>query len=217
MTHSHLGDDATIRLDGFQCSKANTADELQISRGNPVAMRAALDGVGLPEAPAVRSGVPAAGVTGRKGKPRPTGKLVSEAGFRRMWFDSSLTLAEIGRELGIKQQAVSMRAATRGLPRRPARGAKPACDPELLAKLWLAHVAIDEISASLGCDPKTVRNTRKRLGLPERGPGRRARMITMADYRAGQLRTALAQSAREEQAALRNAEMVDGDPRRWAA
>ena len=146
----------------------------------------------------------------RAGKPRPTGKRVSEAEFRRMWEDLSMSVAEIGERLGICQTAVSSRAATRGLPARPKRGGKPVLDPDALRRLWLARVGISDIAEALGCDAKTVRNTRKRLGLPARNPGRWKETVALDDYRADQLRRAMAASAREEQAALVLSEMVDG-------
>lgn len=146
------------------------------------------------------------------------GKRISEAEFRRLWDDLSITVAEIGERLGIGQTAVSSRARTRKLPPRPARnGTAPVCDPDVLTRLWLADVPILEIAAALGCDEKTVRNTRRRLGLSERGPGKRKTAVSLADFRALQLRIAMAASARETQAAMWDSEMVDGDPRRRAA
>lgn len=146
-----------------------------------------------------------------------SGKRISDAEFRRLWADLSITVAEIGERLGIGQTAVSSRARTRKLPPRPARnGVTPVCNPAVLTRLWLADVPILEIAGALGCDEKTVRNTRRRLGLPERGPGKRKTAVSLSDYRALQLRNALAARAREEQAALRNAEMVDGrQDARW--
>ena len=149
----------------------------------------------------------------RRGKPRPSGKRISEAEFRRMWADLSLSVTQIGERLGIGQTAVSSRAATRGLPARPKRGGRKVLDPEALSRLWLARVGISDIAAALGCDPKTVRNTRKRLGLPARNPGRWKETVSLDDYRAEQLRRAMERSAREERAALRNAEMIDRNRR----
>lgn len=145
------------------------------------------------------------------------GKRISEAEFRRMWDDLTLSERQIGVMLGITQTSVSSRAMTRGFPPRPARGGRPVCDPDALRRLWLAHVPIPDIAAALGCNEKTVRNTRKRLGLPERGPGQWARAVALDDYRALQLRIAMAASARETQAAMWDSEMVDGDRRRRAA
>lgn len=140
---------------------------------------------------------------------RNTGKTISEAEFRRLWDDPSITVAQIGERLGIRQTAVSSRAKTRNFPPRPARGTKPICDVAQLTRMWLAGVAIPGIAEALGCNEKTVRNTRVRLGLPERSPGRWKASIGLADFRAVQLRDALAARAREEQAAMINAEMVD--------
>lgn len=144
------------------------------------------------------------------------GRKVSEAEFRRLWGDLSLSEAQIGQMLGISQTAVSSRAMTRGLPRRPASGgAIVITDNTLFRRLLLAGLRYADIAERMGCNEKTVRNHRKRLGLPGRGEGKRATM-TLADFDALQLRNALAARAREEQAALRNAEMVDGrQDARW--
>lgn len=47
------------------------------------------------------------------------GKAISEAEFRRMWQDASLSITDIGRHLGIGCNAVRSRAAVRGLGERP--------------------------------------------------------------------------------------------------
>ena len=212
MTHSNLGDDATIRLDGFQCPKANTADELQISRGNPVATNTALDGVGLPEAPAVRSGVPAAGVTHHKAAGKKRGKRVSEAEFRRLWADLTISVTEIGRRLGISCNAAKQRAAKRGLPQRTnGRPWRRTYDHGKMIRLYSAGLSMLKIAQVFGCSYMTVRQALHRSGVEVRDRHAPRRV------RGGVTELLMASSAREELAALRNAEMVDGDPRRWAA
>ena len=81
---------------------------------------------------------------------------------------------------------------------------------------WMAGVAVGEICKAAGIVPDTLYARLESLGLERRGPGTRPKM-TLVDFRAEQLRQALAARAREEQSALWNAEMVDGDPRRRAA
>lgn len=144
------------------------------------------------------------------GKPRNTGKRISEAEFRRLWSDLTITVAEIGERLGICQTAVSSRAKTRGFPARPAGTSKPVCDPKALTRLWNDGVSISGIAKALGCHEKTVRNTRKRLGLPQRGAGRWKSTVSLDDYHAMQLRAAMAASARETEAAIDLCEMRDG-------
>ena len=136
-----------------------------------------------------------------KGKPRPTGKTVTEAAFRRMWNDPSLSVAEIGERLGICQQAVTQRAKVRGLPARKKRGGQPVVDEARFRKLYAAGVAMTEIARLMGFDRKTAHNTVVRLKLPRRGSGKPKQWLTLADYRAAQLREAMAASARAEQAA----------------
>lgn len=151
-----------------------------------------------------------------KGQPRNTGKTISEADFRRLWTDLSISATEIGRRLGISQQAVTYRAQSRGLPARPKRGAKPVCDADHLGMLYAAGLSMLDMAEVMGCDRKTVHNYCVRLGLPRRGSGHRPK-ITLADYRALQLRAALAASASETAAAMRDAEMVDNfQVARWA-
>lgn len=157
-----------------------------------------------------------------QGQPRNTGKRISEAEFRRMWEDLSISATEIGRRLGITQQAVTHRAQKRGLPRRPKRGGKPACDPRDVQRMYLAGVRLQDIAEALSCDRKTVSNYVTRLGLTKRGGGRHNVALSLDDFRALQLRDRMAETARREQAALCLAEMVDGrrtggDGRRSAA
>ena len=138
------------------------------------------------------------------------GKRVSEAEFRRLWADLSISVAEIGETLGIGQQAVTHRARTRGLPPRPKRGAKPACDPADVARLYRAGVALEEIARALACDRKTVSNYVNRLGLTKRGGGRHNPALSLDDYRAMQLREAMARDAEKSRVQFEAAEMVDG-------
>lgn len=151
-----------------------------------------------------------------KGQPRNTGRIVSEAEFRRMWGDLTITVAQIGERLGISQQAVTARAIGRGLPQRPKRGGEPACDPVALTRLYVAGVRKVEIARVFGCSRRTIHNYLVRLSLPRRCD-KSSPTISLADYAADRLRDRLAISAKAEMAALRNAEMVDRQPGRPAA
>ena len=147
------------------------------------------------------------------------GKRISEAEFRRMWMNSNLPVREIAKALGINVGNVSARAKRRGLPSRNAPNASArvhGIDCPLFAKMWLAGVGTRAMAAHYGVSSGTPTNTARRLSLPARG-NRAGYAMTVADFFALQLRIAMAASARETQAALWNADMVDGDPRRRAA
>lgn len=140
------------------------------------------------------------------------GKIVSEAEFRRMWFNSALSVEEIGNILGISQAGVSTRAKTRKLPNRTENGFghfTRSIDDAVFADMWAAGVGRDEIATHYGCSLKTVRNTRARLGLEIRGYGERPKM-TMAQFLEARLSARMAETAKIERAALWDAEMIDG-------
>lgn len=102
------------------------------------------------------------------------GKTISEAKFRRMWGDASLSITEIGRRLGIGCNAVRSRAATRGLGERPIKHPRMSTkkiDDEAMRKLWVAGTPIDEICAKLGVGNASVRLAVQRLGLAARPRG----------------------------------------------
>lgn len=145
--------------------------------------------------------------------PRNTGKTVPLAEFRAMWNDPSLSVAQIGERLGICQQAVTQRAKTRGLPARKPRGGQHVINEPQFRKLYAAGIAMAEIARILGCDRKTVHNAVDRFGLPRRGSGNPKQWLTLADYRAAQLREAMAATAKAEQAAMR-AMQQEGSSRR---
>lgn len=147
------------------------------------------------------------------GQKPPRGKQVTVAEFRRMWYDPNLTVADIGRILGICDRSVWQRARHRGMPDRTTiikPGPKPILDAAAEA-MWRACVRAEDIAEIYGTSVSTVhmhvhRNKVKRSRLVTRwNPP-----ISIADYRALQLREAMAATAREEEAALRLAEMVDG-------
>ena len=204
---------------------------------------------------------------------RKRGPVVSEAEFRRLWADLTISVEEIGRRLGISGNAVRQRADVRGFAPRP-RGRPFArrCDHDQIVELYLSGLSMPKIAVRLGvtgnnvlmalrragipsrdrkagagtgsltrvafgpdfdflwqsgvrtadmaalygCDPATVRDEAARRGHPPRAHCRaRPRLGDLAEWR---LRRAMAASAAEEQAALRLAEMVDGErtPRRPA-
>lgn len=141
------------------------------------------------------------------------GKTVSEAEFRRMWADTSISQAEIGRRLGISGEAVRYRAASRNLPpRSPARPFARKFDHARIVRMYRAGLAMHVIAGVLGCTTSVVR-----LALDNAGVKRRSRHdpagVTAAEY----MQRALAASAKETRAAMWDAEMNDGDRRKKAA
>lgn len=140
--------------------------------------------------------------------PVKRGKMVSEAEFRRMWAE--LPRQQIADRLGVTAQAVSCRARARRLPMRAGGGGKRRkIDPDLLREMWAANIGLAEMAAFFGCTHTAVIRRRKALGLPDRECNRWTAVPVIAFL--------LARSARESAAALWDAEMVDGDKRRFAA
>jgi hypothetical protein len=136
------------------------------------------------------------------------GKIVSEAEFRRMWLDASLTAREIGERLGVTEQAVRCRAISRGLPPRKGGGGKfRKIDPERFRRMWDANVGSADIARAFRVTQPCVNLRAREWGFPKRNCTR-WNMVPL-------VRFLLAETARETEAALRLAEMVDGyrDPR----
>lgn len=195
MTHSHPGDDARIRRrsdTGFPSGKEAASVTDQASA--PVRQAPAASGV-------------AAGAT-RTGPAK-----INRRVFEAMWFDPTVTTDEIAARFGLYRTSVTPLGYRLGLPPRKT-GAKPKVCRDTFCALWLAHVSTAEIARHLGISRNYTGVLARRFGLGNRPQGMRG-TISMADYRVLQLREALAARAREEQAALRMAEMVDGrrDPR----
>lgn len=138
------------------------------------------------------------------------GKRVSEAEFRRLWLDGNVSAQAIADRLGVTVQAVSSRAQIRGLPKRPGGGGtNRKLEPRLFREMWDANVKPSHIAAFFGVHPECVTKRARLWGFPARNCTR-WNSVTLAAFLLGR-------AARTEQAALRLAEMVDGDPRRRAA
>lgn len=147
----------------------------------------------------------------RAGKPRPVGKQVSHAEFRRMWNDRSLTLAQIGAELGITATAVTFRAKTRGLPPRGCSKLHlspiiPAREAEFRA-MYLGNVQSKALMAHFGVTGSTITKTAARLGLPPRGKAWSHMGITIEQWREARLAARMAATAAATKAALEQAGM----------
>ena len=148
------------------------------------------------------------------------GKQVTTAEFRRMWYDQSMTVADIARALDICTRSVWQRARHRGLPPRttfikPGPAATLDADAEAM---WQACVCADDVAAAYGITASAVHMHMHRRRIRRGRPVNRwHKAITIAEYRALQLRLALAASARETAAAMRDAEMIDNfQVARWA-
>ncbi|HMO63981.1 MAG TPA: hypothetical protein PKE47_01925 [Verrucomicrobiota bacterium] len=110
---------------------------------------------------------------------RRRGPVLPVAAFRALWLDPALSVAAIGRRLGITRQAVRWRALAYGLPaERPAP--LRIADAELLRALWSARVPQAQIARHFGVDRTTVAAEARRLGLPHRPRGRGARPVALA-------------------------------------
>lgn len=163
---------------------------------------------------------PAAAPKGRFGaapgqKPH-RGKQVTVAEFRRMWFDSSMTVADIAKTLDICTRSVWQRARHRGLPLRTdliKPGPAPTLDRAAEA-MWRACVRAEDIADAYGVTVSAVHQHMHRGKVDrQRVVSRWHPAMTLADFRAVQLREAMAVSARETVGAMACAEMLD-DPRR---
>ena len=133
------------------------------------------------------------------------GKVVSEAEFRRLWEDMSISQEEIGRKLGITSQAVRYRAARRGLAPRPrARPFARTVDYSRVVRLYKAGLSQVAVATIVGCPVPSVKAALVEAGVELRGRHRRA-SLSLRDAMAH----VFAASARETQDALRKARMVD--------
>lgn len=132
---------------------------------------------------------------------------IPRAAFVAMWNDQTVTTDQIAARFGMHRSTVSTYGQRIGLPPRKT-GAKVKVCEATFAALWHASVATSEIAAAMGMCRTHTTYLARRLGLPKR-QGKR-QVISLADYRAGLLREAMAASARETKAALLLSEMVDG-------
>jgi lambda repressor-like predicted transcriptional regulator len=152
-------------------------------------------------------------MSARKGQKPNRGKQVTVAEFRRMWLDLSISQGEIGKRLGITGQAALCRALSRGLAPRPSK--RPwtrKIDHIRIARLYTSGLSIAAIAKVTGHSRNAIQNALQMQGVAMRPVGKPAPVQVNR-----LLAEAMAASARETRAAMRDAEMVDGDPRRRAA
>ena len=154
-----------------------------------------------------------------KGEKPHRGKQVTVAEFRAMWYDPSLTIADIAAALNIGKRSVWQRAHHRGMPDRTTiirMGPAPILDDKAKA-MWEACVRREDIATLYGVHPSTVDQHVHRKGWRRgRKVNRWRPAISLTDFYAIRLREALACRAREEQSAIVMAEMRDFQRRRAA-
>ncbi|RHZ96479.1 winged helix-turn-helix domain-containing protein [Cereibacter sphaeroides] len=140
------------------------------------------------------------------------GKIVSNAEFRRLWLDNTISAKEIGQRLDISLSAVSWRARSRGLPPRKkglAMRAHRRITAEALRPLWVCGVNLAGLAEHFGVKEEAITKAARRLGMPPRSVTR-WNSITLEQYRAQQLADRMAEEARKTRLQMQFAEMVDG-------
>lgn len=157
-----------------------------------------------------------------KGQKAKRGKKMAPAEFARLWLDSAIRVCEIAKLLGISSEAVCSRARTRNLPNRTEAGIviRPRkIDAAVFAELYQAMVGTKDLCAFFKVSHPMIGRTADRLKIPRRALRKGAASISIEEYRANKLRTAMATTAEIERGHWKNAEMVDGQARvgRWAA
>ena len=103
-----------------------------------------------------------------KGQPRNTGRTVSEAEFRRMWADLSVSVEDIGRRRHFRQRGEDARQAP-GPAGSPARQA--VCrrhDHDRMVRLYRARLSMAAVAQAVGCREHTVLQALRRAGEPSR-------------------------------------------------
>jgi hypothetical protein len=138
---------------------------------------------------------------------RNTPIRIPRAAFIAMWNDPTVTTDQIATRFKMHRSSVSDYGQRIGLPPRK-RGAKRTVCEATFTALWRADVATTDIAAALGMSRTYTTYLARRLGLPKRQGFRK--VISIADYRAAQLREAMAASATADLAAWEEAGMVHG-------
>jgi len=145
------------------------------------------------------------------GTPAHRGKAMAEAEFRRLWADKRVTLAEIGRRLGITESAAHCRGMVRKLPRRGhGKEHRSPIIPDRQAEftaLYLGRVKNADMGEYFGVHPDTITKTARRLGLPPRGKSFGHYAITLAAFNEARIAAAWAADAAKTKAAMVRAGM----------
>jgi hypothetical protein len=132
---------------------------------------------------------------------------VAPAELARLWSDRSMTRAQIAARVGLSERALTVRVRRQGLALRGHNTKQPSItDADLFAEMWAAGVGSADIASFFDVGRRTVINTRDRLGLAPRSSGVRPQATVLSFF--------MARTAREEQAQLCLAEMVEERPAR---
>ena len=142
---------------------------------------------------------------------------ISQKRIREAWqVAETKTKKVMAAELGVDPRTLRSWAKLAGLDCLP-DGPRPSYDAEFVKAAWQAGVSGYQIAAFFGLDQSTISHAAtNRLGMPKRRPGFQPAM-TMDQFLETRLSARMAEAARIEQAALVNAEMVDGKSSKRAA
>jgi len=118
----------------------------------------------------------------------------------QLWLDRSIPVAEICAKTGLTPFLLSARIKDYGLPIRQ-RGPLPTIrDAMLFSAMWKAGVLAKSMAHHFEVSERTIGNTRRNLGLPDRSHSKRTQ-ITVAQF--------MARDAAIEQRQMILAEMAD--------
>ena len=194
---THLGDSAPIRAGGPGCPTRASGPVVVKGQSHTEAT------VPVRTAPAPDV-VSSAGA--RRGRPRRTGAQMTIAEFKRLWLDPDVPAQAIADRLGVTVQAVRFRAISRRLPLRKGGGGRNRkVDPALFREMWDANVGVKAIAAFFDVHQGTIVKRSQEWEFPARVCNRWNSISIMGFL--------LGRAAKIEQAALRNAEMIDHNRR----
>lgn len=149
-------------------------------------------------------------------RPRRRVVKVSRPAFAALWADRSLTLADIGKRIGgLHPVNVGELGKRLGLPKRIG-GPKPRLNfgPEFVA-MWRAGVKSRDMARYYGCSQPRISREVVARGLDPRLPQAGRTGMTLGQFLETEIARAMARSAAETGAALRDSEMVDAPNRIW--
>jgi hypothetical protein len=127
---------------------------------------------------------------------------VGDDAIRAVWGDESLRREEMEARLGLAQSCIWKRAKAMGLPpRKRHRKGYPVFDRALFRRMWLAGVSAAEIGREIGRHRTVVNDIAATMGFAPRPHG--SARTPLEDFRADELRRAMARTAAAEQAAMK--------------
>jgi len=107
------------------------------------------------------------------GTPAHRGKQMSEAEFKKLYYDKSIPCKQIGHMLGISEQAVRFRALKRGLVMRGDDGRdspyhRMLAKADLFKELWLRGASRNSMIDYFGVNDWSITKAQRRLKLAPR-------------------------------------------------